>query len=398
MIVNAETSAYIREHINDDVRTLALKKTADNVDIKFALQQISAIQVLMKKVPSWAKNSDLVFPQHLSLEQCSSETTAIFKAKTIEEYIAKTPFVMADITGGLGVDCFFISQNASECHYVEQNIDLCEIAAHNFASLKSDIIVHNLKAEDFLTNNAIRFDLIYIDPARRSDSGQKVVSISDCSPDIKEIKKILYQHAERIVVKLSPMLDIEQALREINNVELIYVISIDNECKELLLFINPEFNGETEIRAVNLSNDNNEIFRGKLSEEKQLPAQISYPQHYLYEPFAAHLKSGLYKILAQRYGVSKLHIHSHLYTSSERVPLFPGRQFIIDKIVPFDKKSVKKLFENIRQANITTRNFPVSVAELRKKYKIKDGGNTFIFATTISADDKVLIVCHKPLE
>lgn len=404
MILNPTTQAYIREHINDDVQALALKKQPDGIDSKFALQQISAIQTISKKVPSWADNHDIVFPQHLSLEQCSSEATAKFKAKIIADYISKPGFVVADITGGLGIDCFFISKYAAESHYVEQNEDLCKLAQHNFAAMNTGIIVHNQTAEDFLnTENQLsqhRYDLIYIDPSRRSDSGQKVISISDCSPDILQLKDILYKNARHIVVKLSPMLDVTQTIHDVDNIEYIYIISVDNECKELLVFINPDFNGEAEIRAVNINSSQNngnchDIFSGKLSIEKQLSASISEPKNFIYEPFAAHIKSGLYKTLAQKYEATKIHTHSHLYTSDLWIPDFPGRQFKIDNIVPFDKKSVKLLFGHITQANITTRNFPVSVAEIRKKYKINDGGNTFIFATTVSSDKKVLIVCHK---
>ena len=441
------TQEYIKQHRNDDVYRLALAKTPEGVDLQYALQQISAYQILTKKVPSWAECNELIFPRQLSLEQSSSELTARYKAQLIRDFMGNQPFAHIDLTGGMGIDCYFIAQHTQKSHYVELNPELCQIAQHNFAHLNSNISVHNTTAEEFLnqiteyrvqsTDNRVQMtdnrvqstehrlqitdyrlettdksslliphssSLIYIDPARRGDHGQKLVSIADCQPNVIELLPQMFELTDKVVVKLSPMLDITRAINELPHIEKLYVISVNNECKELLLFINKKYNAETQIHAINLkstinnqrSTDNPTPFSGFISHESAL--SLSYAHEvgkYLYEPYAAHLKSGLYKTIAQQYNCEKLHQHSHLYTSTELNNDFPGRKFEVKELVPFDKKSAKTLFKSLKQANLTTRNFPLTVSELRTQYKIKDGGETYIFATTLHDDSKVLIVCQK---
>ena len=441
------TQEYIKQHRNDDVYRLALAKTPEGVDLQYALQQISAYQILTKKVPSWAESNELIFPRQLSLEQSSSELTARYKAELIRDFMGNQPFTQIDLTGGMGIDCYFIAQHTSHSHYVELNPELCQIARHNFAHLNPNISVHNTTAEEFLNqsteyrlqstdyrvqmtdyrvqstehrlqitdyrlettdNSSLLIPhssfLIYIDPARRGDHGQKLVSIADCQPNVIELLPQMFELTDKVVVKLSPMLDITRAINELPHIEKLYVISVNNECKELLLFINKKYNAETQIHAINLkstinnqqSTDNPTPFSGFISHESSL--SLSYAHEvgkYLYEPYAAHLKSGLYKTIAQQYNCEKLHQHSHLYTSTELNNDFPGRKFEVKELVPFDKKSAKTLFKSLKQANLTTRNFPLTVSELRTQYKIKDGGETYIFATTLHNDSKVLIVCQK---
>ena len=434
------TQEYIKQHRNDDVYHLALAKTPEGVDLQYALQQISAYQILTKKVPSWAESNELIFPRQLSLEQSSSELTARYKAELIRDFMGNQPFTHIDLTGGMGIDCYFIAQHTQKSHYIELNPELCQIARHNFAHLNSNISVHNTTAEEFLnqsteyrvqstdyrvqitdnrvqmTDNRVQITdnfslltpnsslLIYLDPARRGDHGQKLVSIADCQPNVIELLPQMFELTNKVVVKLSPMLDITRAINELPHIEKLYVISVNNECKELLLFINKKYNAETQIHAINLkstnnnqqSTDNPTPFSGFISHESAL--SLSYAHEvgkYLYEPYAAHLKSGLYKTLAEKYNVKKLHQHSHLYTSTEPNNDFPGRKFEVKEVIPFDKKSAKTLFKSLKQANLTTRNFPLTVSELRTQYKIKDGGETYIFATTLHDDSKVLIVCQK---
>ena len=423
------TQEYIKQHRNDDVYRLALAKTPEGVDLQYALQQIAAYQTIEKKIPSWAECDNLIFPPKLSLEQSSSELTAQYKAQLIKEFMGNEPFTHIDLTGGMGIDCYFIAQYTQTSHYVELNPDLCQIAQHNFTHLNPNITVHNTTAEEFLnqitddrvqsTDKSIAEDsknaksqlstlnsqlstLIYLDPARRGDHGQKLVSIADCQPDVVELLPQMFQITDKVVVKLSPMLDITRAINELEHIEHLYVISVSNECKELLLFINREYNGETQIHAINLkSTDNGQqttdrLLTGTLSHEAALT--LTYAREvskYLYEPYAAHLKSGLYKTIAEAYEVEKLHQHSHLYTSMELNSEFPGRRFEVEQVIPFDKKSAKSLFKSLKQANLTTRNFPLAVSELRTQYKIKEGGATYIFATTLHDDSKVLIVCKK---
>lgn len=415
-----KTKEYIKQHRNDDVYRLALAKTPEGVGLQYALQQISAYQILTKKVPSWAECDELIFPRQLSLEQSSSELTARYKASLIKEFMGNQPFTHIDLTGGMGIDCYFIAQHTQNSHYVELNPELCQIARHNFTHLNSNISVHNTTAEEFLnqiTNNRVQMTdnrvqitdnsslltpnsslLIYLDPARRGDHGQKLVSIADCQPNVIELLPQMFELTDKVVVKLSPMLDITRAIGELPNIEKLYVISVGNECKELLLLINKEYNSDTEIYAINIDNKGNksDILKGTIPSESQInTTHASVIGKYLYEPYAAHLKSGLYKTIAQQYGVEKLHQHSHLYTFNELNNNFPGRKFEVKEVVPFDKKSAKALFKSLPKANLTTRNFPLSVSELRTQYKIKDGGETYIFATTLYDDSKVLIVCQK---
>ena len=421
------TQEYIKQHRNDDVYRLALAKTPEGVDLQYALQQISAYQILTKKVPSWAECDELIFPRQLSLEQSSSELTARYKAELIKEFMGNEPFNHIDLTGGMGIDCYFIAQHTQKSHYVELNPELCQIAQHNFTHLNPNISVHNTTAEEFLnqitehrvqstkhrlqiTDNRLETTdnsslliphssfLIYIDPARRGDHGQKLVSIADCQPNVVELLPQMFELTNKIVVKLSPMLDITRAIGELPHIEKLYVISVGNECKELLLFINKNYNFDTEIYAINIDNKGNksDILKGTIPSESQI--NISHARAvgtYLYEPYAAHLKSGLYKTIAQQYGCEKLHQHSHLYTSNTLNNDFPGRKFEVKEVILFDKKSAKALFKSLSKANITTRNFPLTVSELRTQYKIKDGGETYIFATTLYDESKVLIVCHK---
>ena len=408
-----KTKEYIKQHRNDDVYRLALAKTPEGVDLQYALQQISAYQILTKKVPSWAECDELIFPRQLSLEQSSSELTAQYKAQLIKEFMGNEPFTHIDLTGGMGIDCYFIAQHTQNSHYVELNPELCQIARHNFTHLNSNISVHNTTAEEFLnqstdyrvqiTDNSSLLTpnsslLIYLDPARRGDHGQKLVSIADCQPNVIELLPQMFALTDKVVVKLSPMLDITRAIGELPNIEKLYVISVGNECKELLLLINKEYNSDTEIYAINIDNKGNksDILKGTIPSESQInTTHASVIGKYLYEPYAAHLKSGLYKTMAKTYCVEKLHQHSHLYTSAELNNDFPGRRFEVKEVITFDKKSAKALFKSLPKANLTTRNFPLTVSELRTQYKIKDGGETYIFATTLYDDSKVLIVCQK---
>ena len=422
------TQEYIKQHRNDDVYRLALAKTPEGVDLQYALQQIAAYQTIEKKIPSWAECDDLIFPPKLSLEQSSSELTARDKASLIKEFMGNQPFTHIDLTGGMGIDCYFIAQNASASHYIEQNSELCQIAQHNFTHLNPNISVHNTTAEEFLnqiteyrvqsTDKSIAKDsknaksqlstlnsklstLIYLDPARRGDHGQKLVSIADCQPNVIELLPQMFALTDKVVVKLSPMLDITRAIGELHCIEKLYVISVANECKELLLFINKNYTDDTQICAINLNSQQSTVnssllLTGTLSHESALTIPYAVKMgEYLYEPYAAHLKSGLYKTIAEMYAISKLHPHSHLYTSDELNTNFPGRQFRVNQVIPFNKKNIKSFFKEHPKANLTTRNFPLTVSQLRTQYKIKEGGELYIFATTLRDDSLVLVLCEK---
>ena len=382
------TQQFIIANLLEDVRLLALKSAPKGVDLPKALEQILARQLLLKKVPTWAKNKQLEFPPHLSIEQCSSEETARYKASLLS---GKT---LVDLTGGMGVDCYFMSQTFEHTFYVEQMPNLVELAEHNFKILNSNIIVNQGDSELFLDDmNPV--DAIFIDPARRDMNGRKTVSIHDCTPDIAQLQTILLIKAKQVLIKLSPMLDIALALKELKQVKAVYVIAVGNECKELLFLLERDYVDETMIYSINLPHDKVPLSY-HLSEEKVL--KINYSSTilaYLYEPNAAILKAGAFKTITTEYAIEKLQINSHLYTSNQLIKGFPGRTFKVQKWAPFNNKISKTLLAGITNANITTRNFPLSVSDLRKKLKLKDGGDIYIFATTLVDNQKVLAVCQK---
>lgn len=374
-----DTKQFIAEHLHDDVSELALKYRNAKVDLTLALRQIEARQLLQKKVPSWSDNDELLFPARLSIEQCSSEATARYKASLMQGVS------FADLTGGLGVDCYFISQNFQHNDYVELNLELCELAKHNL----NGPAIHNMSAEAFLQSCG-SLDCLFIDPARRDVHGRKMVRVADCTPNVVELQDLMLQKAKRGMIKLSPMLDISQALKELRHVKEIHVVAVENECKELLFILEPNFEGESVITCVNLESQQPSVtfsFEEERVATLQLAQEVS---HYLYEPNAALMKGGCYRLLTQRFGVEKLHRNSHLYTSDQLVPDFPGRIFEVDGWAVYGKKA-KELLEGIDKASIAVRNFPMTVAEIRKKLKITDGDQVYLFATTLSDERKILI-------
>lgn len=386
-----DTKQFIEEHLNDDVHELALKHSNAKVDMALALRQIEARQLLRKKVPSWSNNPDLLFPPHLSIEQCSSEATASFKASLLHGS------TFADLTGGLGIDCHFISQNYDRADYVELHPDLCSLAQHNFDTLNvsngCNITVLCKSAEDYL-RDCEPLDCLFIDPARRDSHGQKVVSLADCSPNVIDLQEMLLRKAHQVVVKLSPMLDISLALKELHHVKEVHVVAVANECKELLFVMEPTFNGEPVFTCVNLETQQPPVSFTQ-EEEQVAPLQLANEMgHFLYEPNAAVMKGGCYRLLTQRYGVLKLHRNSHLYTSDTLVEDFPGRTFEVEDWAVYGKKA-KSILIGVDKASIAVRNFPMTVAELRKSLKMGDGDQTYLFATTLSDNRKIIIKTHK---
>lgn len=386
--MNQETRQYIAQHLNDDINSLALKKTTLEVDKKLALQQIEARQKLKEKVPSWADNDDLLFPPRLSIEQCSSELTARYKAGLVKGD------TFADLSGGLGVDCYFMSQKFSETDYVEQNADLCEIARHNFATLNANIKVINSRSDVYLESCGIK-DCLFIDPARRDSHGKKVMLLSDCEPDIRPMLDIALAKAPRLLIKLSPMLDITAALKEIHNVANVHIVAVANECKELLIDVQREYHGKPHFFCCNLATGQPIMEYEADDEENATQLSADDVTAYLYEPNAAIMKSGFFKATAHKYGIEKLHASSHLYTSPRLIEDFPGRVFVVERCEVYGKKGIKNIVEGLGQANISTRNFPLTVAELRKTLSLRDGGDTYLFATTLKNGEKVIIRCKK---
>ena len=386
--MNEITKQFIRKNLNADVPTLALKKAPVGTDVSLALRQIEARQLLRKKVPSWSENEELLFPAHLSIEQCSSEASAQYKAGLLQGHS------FADLTGGLGIDTYFIAQHFQQADYVEQQAELCELARHNFDVLNADIKVWNETAEDYLKQCEPK-DCIFLDPARRDAYGRKTISISDCTPDVTVLQEQLLQKADRVMVKLSPMLDISKALEELHHVKEIHVVAVANECKELDVILERGFIGEPQFVCVNLLTTQPEL-RFTQKEEHDCPGRLAEGVlNYLYEPNPAVMKAGCFKLLTERFGVFKLHKNSNLYTSEQLVSSFPGRIFEVESWSTFNKKVKQTLLYDVDKASIAVRNFPLSVAELRKSLKIVDGDETYLFATTIKGEEKVIIRTKK---
>ena len=387
---NDATRKFVLDHRFDDVRKLALQTsffTGSDIDIPWALAQIEGRQMAENKIPSWFPSDEIVYPPHLALEQCSSEKTACYKAGLLSGY----SFV--DLTGGFGVDFAFISRKFQKSYYVEKQNGLCEIAAFNFDILGLTFarIVH-ADATDYLKKMP-PVDAIFIDPGRRSTSGKKVFTIEDSEPDLLKIQDLLLEKAGKVLVKLSPMLDISRALKLLKNVTGVYVVSLENECKELLFLLKKDFPSEPLITCVNLSKKSNqpEISFLQSQEKARQIAYISEVEQYLYEPNASLLKAGFYKGLTDLYPIRKFHPDSHLYTSGKLIPGFPGRVFQIESYSSFNKQALKNFLHEIDKASLAVRNFPLSVAGLRKKLKINEGGEIYIFATTLANGKHILL-------
>ena len=399
MVINEHTRDFIKQHLTDDVRALALKvKPQEEIDLPFALTQIEGWQKAKDKLPSWAANEDILYPPHLSLEQCSSELTALYKQQIVMESNTRQD-TFADLTGGFGIDCAFIGKLFKKAYYVERQELLCQLAKNNFLvrNLKNIDICHT-DAKDFLLQTS-HLDWLFIDPARRNLSGGKVVALEDCEPNILELKELLLEKADKVMAKLSPMLDIKKALSALGNtVEQVYVVSVDNECKEILLVMSKNAQHyEHLLTAANLSSkgDPPQLFSFHLGEEEKSCNFTTTLQTYLYEPNASILKAGAFKSIASRFHLAKLHPNSHLYTSDTLHSDFPGRIFLIEDYSSFNKKELAQLLDGIDKGNLTVRNFPQDVAILRKKLKLKEGGSIYLFATTLNDGKRILIKCGK---
>lgn len=396
-IITEHTRRFIREHRLEDVRQLALQAAKyPDIDMPLALTQISGWQTLKDKVPSWAACEEILYPPHLSLEQCSSELTARYKVSVMESKAGKRD-TLADLTGGFGIDCAFLSPLFRQVTYVERQETLCDIARHNFPALELPHIAIQPADSVAYLQEMSPVDWIFIDPARRNGQGGKVVAISDCEPDVAALEELLLAKSRQVLVKLSPMLDLVQALHTLRHTSEAHIVAVTNECKELLLVLSKDSNihpDEVPVRCVNLDTNQPTLTFTRQTEQKVECKYADTPGTFLYEPNAAILKAGAFRTLAYLYNMVKLHPNSHLYTSDTRIADFPGRAFRIEGWCGFGKKEVKDLLGEVKQANLTVRNFPASVGELRKCLKLAEGGDTYLFATTIG-ERKILIRCRK---
>lgn len=445
--MNQATQDFIRQHQDDDVRQLAfLASKYPEVDMPFALDQIRGRKMARVKLPRWASLEGIIYPPHISMEQCSSESTALYKAELAARLLAlqvsssfSEEIGFVDLTGGFGVDFSYIAARLGvKSMYVERQAHLCEAAKENFGrlGLKNAIVkngdgievLHSFlpkkddaaSADDSLgiiydqplslLKTKLGLKLIFIDPARRDDAGNKVVSLKDCTPDVTVLQEEMLSKADYVIIKLSPMLDWHRAISELSHVREVHIISVNNECKELLLVLSARNMGDMEAssadgevkHAGNLRiycvNDAQSFVCDELDMEsspvKIAPSTLEEMQ-YLYEPNASLMKAGCFCVLSERYGARMLSKNSHLFVSREPIAAFPGRSFRIIAISSFNKKELKRHLSGITKANIATRNFPLSVAELRKRLKLKDGGETYIFATTLSDESHVLVITEK---
>lgn len=389
--LSQSTIEFIRAHSRDDVRLLALQAPRyPDVDMPAAIVQIAGRQAAANKIPSWQSIEELWYPSHLSMEQCSSEMTAQYKSTLADGE------TLTDLTGGFGIDCAFMASRFRKVSYVERQEELCEIAKHNFPLLGlKHIMVYNEDGVAHLQKME-PVDCIFIDPARRNEHGGKTIAISDCEPDVEELEELLLSKGKQIIIKLSPMLDLTLALKSMKHVREVHVISVNNECKELLLIIGNEPSQLIPIHCINLTPKEKQTFT--FTREEELTSECLYTKElgkYLYEPNASILKAGAFRSIASRYEVKKLHPNSHLYTSDLWIENFPGRSFLITGQCSFNKKEIKETIGELKKANITVRNFPATVAEIRKRTKLSDGGEVYLFATTLSNEQKVFIRCSK---
>ena len=450
--MNQATQDFIRQHQDDDVRQLAfLGSKYPEVDMPFALDQIRGRKMARVKLPRWASLEGIIYPPHISMEQCSSESTALYKAELAARLLglpasssgtemkAENEIEFVDLTGGFGVDFSYIAARLGvKSMYVERQAHLCEAAKENFErlGLKNAIVkngdgievLHSFlpkkddaaSADDSLgitydqprslLKTKLGLKLIFIDPARRDDAGNKVVSLKDCTPDVTVLQEEMLSKADYVILKLSPMLDWHRAISELSHVREVHIISVNNECKELLLVLSARNMGDMEASSA----DGKVKHAGNLriycvneaqsfvcdeSDMETSPVKIApstlEEMQYLYEPNASLMKAGCFGVLSDRYDARMLSKNSHLFVSQAPIEAFPGRSFRIIAISSFNKKELKRHLSGITKANIATRNFPLSVAELRKRLKLKDGGETYIFATTLSNESHVLVITEK---
>lgn len=387
-IVNPEIQQFINANIDKSIPKLALQKNPfPEVEWIAVLNQIEAKTKAKLKLPTWFSAKNIVYPSKISVEQTSSEKTASYKASLISGES------LIDLTGGFGVDDFYFAKKIKTVVHCEINPELSQIVQHNFEQLKvENIACHSGDSLETLVKLNTKWDWIYIDPSRRNDAKGKVFMLQDCLPNVPEHLGFLFDHSNFILIKTAPLLDISAGLLELQNVKAIHVVALENEVKELLWELHKGYSGKTTIKTVNLSKDKMDTFEFILDNASENP-KYGLPEKYIYEPNSAIMKSGGFNEVGTFFNLNKLHKHSHLYTNATLIP-FPGRVFEIENSFPYHKNEMKTHLEK-QQFNMTTRNFPDSVESIRKKWKIKEGGNRYCFFTTDENDNKIVLICKK---
>jgi len=403
---------FINTNYNSNLAKLAFKKTlVEGYENRFVLNQLYGKKKAKNKLPFLFNNTQVLYPAKVSVEQSSSEKTALWKANLVSGN------ALLDMTGGFGVDTYHFSKTVQQVTYLEKNPELFEIVTHNFKVLNAkNITPINGDSLAFLKNTTQKFDWIYLDPARRDATGGRKIGLAGYFPNLLEIKDLLFKKTKKILLKVSPMLDIQQAIKQLGTVQKVIVLAVQNEVKELLLVLtspsssfvkggifiikkdgerlNYGHQGSMLFQCINLKKDSSEINYQSTAKRYLEDIKYSLPKKYIYEPNAAILKAGLFNEIAIDFKLNKLHANSHLYTSEKLVENFPGRSFICKAVEPFNKKAIVPYLENTK-ANITTRNFPYAVAQIKKKLGSKDGGTSYLFATTLVSDKLAILVCEK---
>lgn len=417
-IMNDKTREFVAMHRDEDVRELALKaKRVEGLDLPLALDQIAGWQIASKKLSQWASCEGIIYPPHISMEQCSSQFTAQYKSEIAQTLLAPATTVrvrvsdsaesdtlvakraMVDLTGGFGVDFSYLARGFSQATYVERQRHLCDLAEHNMAALGLDQarIVCGDGVEYLRQMGPV--DFIYLDPARRDEHGSRTYAIEDCTPNVLELRDLLLAKSQYTLVKLSPMLDWRKAVADFDGtVREVHIVATGNECKELLLVLGQQVHEEPSAPRVFCVNDNQRIdydsaayTQGLRIGGKPLPEA----KNYLYEPNASIMKAGCFDLVEERFGVTQVGPSSHLFVSATPVADFPGRGFAIEAIGGMNKKDIKRLLNGTKQANIAVRNFPLTAPQLRKKLKLADGGPVYLFGTTMQGCDHVLLRTSK---
>ena len=397
------TAEFIQEYREKDTRQLALQSARfPDVDMPYALDQIKGWQTARRKLPTWAACDGIVYPPHLSMEQCSSEPTAQYKLNLAMEWARRVDHAssMTDLTGGFGVDFSFTSCAFAAATYVERNEQLCHIVEHNLPLLGlNNATVVCADAVEYLSTVEPQ-TMLFLDPARRDEHGAKTVMLADCTPDVVQLLPQLLEKSRFTMLKLSPMLDWHKAVDDLQGaVREVHIVSVGGECKELLLVLSTVVESELKVYCADLStaSDTSSLFVYTPGSSAPVVNSKLKTQNskFVHEPNASIMKAGCFDELAAAYGVSPVSRNSHLFLSDEPIEDFPGRSFVVERVTTMNKGELRKALVGIEKANIATRNFPLSVAELRKRLKIKDGGDVYIFATTTAEGEHLLLISRK---
>lgn len=404
-MTSKETLSFILEHRCDDVRRLALKGCPEGVDMRYALEQIAGWQTAKRKLPSWAEKEGIIFPPHISMEQCSSEPAAIYKQQLAERLAGDNPQRHVDLTGGFGVDFSFMARGFRHRTYVERQVHLCEIARHNMPLLGLDGVEIVCGDTEEYVRNMPHANSIFVDPARRDGNGGRTFAIADCTPDVAALKDELLARADYVIVKLSPMLDWHKAVADLDCVREVHIVSVRNECRELILVLSASgADAGPTVCCVDCQPSKDGVWHYVTETADADACCVSdnsrtsvepVADTWLYEPNSSLMKAGCFTMLAEKYSMHQVARNSHLFLSESLVADFPGRIFRIAAVTDFNKKALRRALSSVTKANVAVRNFPLAAAELRRRLKLADGGDTYIFATTLADSRHVLLITKK---